>query len=94
MAVTYSDLRAVRIFKANGIYKVGLTSLESKKVKLLVYAIGQDFEEKIPVLMSSEGVIHDGGVVISLTKDTRLMVDITLQRESLGSYRVYAEDVV
>lgn len=94
MVVTYSEIKAVRIFKENGVFKVSLTSLESKKVKLLVYAIGQDFEEKIPVVNSSEGLIQDGGIVISLTKGARCKVDMVLQRESLGSYRVYAEDIV
>jgi hypothetical protein len=89
---TYSKIRDVRVFKANDVFKISLTPEESKTVKILVYAVGQDFEEKIPVVKCAEGQLQEGGIVISLTNGKRIQIEANLQRDSLGSYRVYAED--
>ena len=93
METTYSKIKDVRIFKVDKNFKISLTPDASSKVRLLVYAIGQDFEEKIPVLKSSDGTIKDGGIVVSLSKGQRIQIDANLQRDSLGSYRIYAEEV-
>lgn len=92
-AAAYSKIKDVRIFKVDKSFKISLTSEESRKVRLNIYAIGQDFEEKIPVLKSSFGSIQDGGIVVSLSKGQRFQIDASLQRDSLGSYRIYAEEI-
>lgn len=87
------QLKNVRLFKAGCKYKISLTSDDSHKVELSIFAIGQEFEEKIKVKTSSRGIVKDGCIELDLVKGERLQLDAELLRESLGAYRVYAREI-
>jgi hypothetical protein len=83
----------VRIFKSGGLYKISLTPDETHKVCLSVFAVGQEFEERIKVKTSTVGTVKDGNIEISLVKGQRIQLEAELARESLGAYRVYAKEI-
>ena len=87
-------IKNVRIFKNGKFFKISLTPIDTRMVRLSIYALGQDFEEKISVSKSSIGRVKDGGIDVQLIKGQRFQLDAELARESLGAYRIYAKEIV
>jgi len=93
MASNDVGIKNARIFKNGKFFKISLTPMDTRMVRLSVYALGQDFEEKILVTKSSIGRVKDGGIDVQLIKGQRFQLDAELGRESLGAYRIYAKEI-
>lgn len=85
---------SVRLIKNGGNFTILLTPEDTRKVRLSVFAVGQDFEERIPITSTSLGTLEGGDIVIAMNKGGRIKLDAILSRESLGSYKLYAKEIL
>jgi hypothetical protein len=85
---------ATRVIEtATGMHALAFTVPRGGQYRVSVHAVGLDSEEALSVVVTDNGTIQNGSVVLAATANQRIKLNVKLNRSSLGTYRLVCEEV-
>jgi hypothetical protein len=90
-SVGMSNLRAV--ITSEKTRKVSFTPLTSGMVEITIFEVGADSDYQISVSDSSKGEVKNGRILITVTKNQRESLEITLTEEFTGALKVAGHEI-
>jgi hypothetical protein len=89
-----NNARSPRVIEVSGgKHSLAFTASNTGKFRVHVNAVGLDFEESLKIISTDIGAIENGAVVVSAKANDRIRLGVTLNRASLGTYRLICEEI-
>ena len=89
--VALQNIRA--IMQSGKSRKVFFTSTKTGMIQLKVLQVGADAEYEVAIHNTSAGLLKGAGVVLEVTKDERVEIELGMKQEYLGALKVVAYEI-